>query len=60
MTTIARNTPPPAANPASIAVLDGDSPGANIQIKEYEYIFIKQIFNYLSLFAYFLKYLLQH
>lgn len=41
MTTIARHTPPPAAIPASIAVLDGDSSGANKQIKEYKHIFIK-------------------
>lgn len=34
MTTNARHTPPPAVIPASIATLDGDSSGANEQIKE--------------------------
>lgn len=44
MTTNARHTPPPAAIPASIAVLDGDSSGANKQIKEYEHYFYKTNF----------------
>lgn len=41
MTTNARHTPPPAAIPASIAVLFGDSSGANKQIKEYKHYFYK-------------------
>lgn len=44
MTTNARHTPPTAAIPASIAVLDGDSSGANKQIKEYKHFFHKTDF----------------
>lgn len=44
MTTNARHTPPPAAIPASIATLDGDSSGANKQIKEYKQYFYKTHF----------------
>lgn len=39
MTTNARHTPPPAAIPASTAMLDGDSSKANKQIKEYKQYF---------------------
>lgn len=44
MTTNARHTPTPAAIPASIAILDGDSSGANKQIKEYTHYFYKTNF----------------
>lgn len=40
MTTNARHTPPPAAIPASIAISDGDSSGANKQNKEYKHFFL--------------------
>lgn len=55
MTTNARHTPLPTAIPVSIAILDGDSSGANKQNKEFKYYFYKTDFQLSIIFCVFSK-----